>query len=138
MWWMGRLIVPQFITKTTVDELKHSLMLFTGDVIINTYSKSGTTWVQQIVKLLRNDGKEDGTSIADVIPWLEKGKGNPDYHLLESLTRPFYLKNHMPYEITSGPGGLPHTTQAKYIYVACNPKDCAREWRNLKHRCSQR
>ena len=117
------LIVPRFVTQTRVDELKHSLMLCPGDVVVNTYSKSGTTWVQQIVKLLRSDGKEDGTTISDAIAWLDCGDGYPNYRPLENLTRPFYFKSHMPYERC--PGGLPHTTQAKYIYVARNPKDVA-------------
>ena len=120
------LIVPKIVTQRRVDEVKQVLTLSPGDVVINSYQKSGTTWVQHIVKLLRNNGKEDGKIIPEGIPWLEFDAPDKDspYHMpIESLTRPIYLKSHMPYELTLGV--LPHTTQAKYIYIARNPKDVA-------------
>jgi len=119
------LIVPSIITQRRVDEMKRMLTLSPGDVVINSYQKSGTTWVQHIVKLLRNSGKEDGKLIPEAIPWLEfdAPQDSPYHRPIESLTRPIYLKSHMPYELTLGV--LPHTTQAKYIYIARNPKDVA-------------
>ncbi len=41
------------------------------DVYISTYSKSGTTWVQQIVHQLRSGGDTDFEEISCVVPWLE-------------------------------------------------------------------
>lgn len=119
-------IVPRIVTQRRVDEVKRMLTLSPGDVVINSYQKSGTTWVQHIVKLFINGGKEDGKIIPQAIPWLEFDAPDPAhaYHMpIESLTRPIYLKSHMPYELTLGV--LPHTTQAKYIYIARNPKDVA-------------
>lgn len=41
------------------------------DVYISTYSKSGTTWMQQIVHQLRSNGATDFDEISCVVPWLE-------------------------------------------------------------------
>ena len=113
------LLVPLMITQGKVDQVKQKLSLCPGDVIVNTYPKSGTTWVQQILMLLRSGEKDGARDFTSVVPWLETG----DVQMIESLTRPFYLKSHMPYELTLG--GLPHTTPAKYIYIVRNPKDVA-------------
>ena len=100
-----------------------------GDVFIATYPKSGTTWMQQIVKLLRNGGKRDDIKLDKSIPWLEvldsdfgKMLGyTPDMATSSDVISPRAFKSHSPYEHV--PGGLPHTTAAKYIYVMRNPKD---------------
>ena len=41
------------------------------DIIITPYSKSGTTWLQQIVHALRTRGDMDFEDISGVVPWLE-------------------------------------------------------------------
>ena len=41
------------------------------DVFISTYSKSGTTWLQQVVHGLRSGGSMDFDEISGVVPWLE-------------------------------------------------------------------
>ena len=38
------------------------------DIIISTYAKSGTTWLQQIVSQLIFNGAED-LNVADMSPW---------------------------------------------------------------------
>ena len=86
--------------------------------------KSGTTWMQQIVKLLRNGGKRDDIKLDKSIPWLEvldsdfgKMLGyTPDVATSSDAISPRAFKSHLPYE-----HGLPHTTAAKYIYVMRNP-----------------
>ena len=42
-----------------------------SDVFICTYTKSGTTWMQQIVHQLRTGGSMDFDDISVVVPWIE-------------------------------------------------------------------
>jgi len=42
-----------------------------GDVIITPWSKSGTTWIQQIVHGLRSGGDMDFDDISRISPWIE-------------------------------------------------------------------
>ena len=41
------------------------------DLFIATPPKCGTTWLQQIVKLIRNNGVESGVDTDVAIPWFE-------------------------------------------------------------------
>src|SRR4051812_23528306 len=43
-----------------------------SDVLIATFPKCGTTWVQQIVHGLRTRGSMDFEEISLVIPWIER------------------------------------------------------------------
>lgn len=42
-----------------------------SDVIISTYAKSGTTWLQQVAHGVRSGGSMDFAEISDVVPWIE-------------------------------------------------------------------
>ena len=42
-----------------------------SDVFICTYTKSGTTWMQQVVHQLRTGGSMDFDEISVVVPWIE-------------------------------------------------------------------
>lgn len=45
----------------------------------------------------------------------------------EELPSPRTMRVHAPYYLT--PGGVPHTTNIKYVYIARNPKDqCVSHW----------
>ena len=89
------------------------------DVFIDTFPKSGTTWMQQIVKLLRNRGQLDDVRLDRSIPFLdildsEYGQYlgyTPDMAKSSDILSPRVFKSHLPYELV--PGGLPHTTSAK-------------------------
>ena len=113
-------LVPYFIKQEVVDKLK-DFELYPDDVWVVTYPKCGTTWTQQIVRLLRNNGVQDDVRITTAVPWLE---ANFRYSVnVEKLPRPRAFKSHYPYDIF--PCGPPHTTPCRYIYVARNPKDAA-------------
>ena len=115
------ILVPSFIfNQDHLDKLA-SFRLDPSDVWISTFPKSGTTWTQQIVRLIRNKGESDGLRITESVPWLESVKYK-DVNI-STLPTPRAFKSHMPYELM--PCGVPSSTPCKYIYVVRNPKDVA-------------
>ena len=67
------------------------------DIVIATYAKSGTTWMQQIVSQLIFNGAE-GLPVAEMSPWLDlrvppKAVKLP---LVEAQTHRRFLKTHLP------------------------------------------
>ena len=68
--------VMTYITKEKMEPLKH-IELYPDDIFICSYPKSGTTWVQQIVKLLLNDGVDDHQNIHKSIPYIESVSMSP-------------------------------------------------------------
>ena len=50
---------------------KSSFTAKEGDLFIVTFPKCGTTWTQQIAKLVRNHGQEDGMDVDEAFPWIE-------------------------------------------------------------------
>ena len=99
-----------------------AMELFADDVWIVTYPRSGTTWMQQIVRSIRCQGNEE-ILIDQAIPYLEAANSDfvPYKVDLAEVERPRTFKSHMPYNRM--PCGLPKDTPYKYIYVARNPKD---------------
>ena len=115
-------VFPPFVTQQHMDELK-AFPLRLDDVMISCLPKSGTTWLRQITKLIRTNGKENGVKLPDAVPSIETNS-KPFYWVdINNIPSPRTIKTHAPYQMT--PGGLPHTTAAKYIYIARNPKDLA-------------
>jgi hypothetical protein len=110
--------VPPFIDQKRMDELKDWAVL-PDDVYIVTYPKSGTTWTQQIAKLIKNNGVDNGVELATTIKWLAKdGPAS-----CKDVPPPRYLKSHDTYEMIHGVE--PTASPAKYVYIARNPKDVA-------------
>ena len=62
---MDRFRSPQ--ARAVVDEF----VVQPGDVFVATYSKSGTTWMQQVVHQLRTGGDTGFAEISAVVPWIE-------------------------------------------------------------------
>ncbi len=116
------LIVPPYVTQEQVDRLKSSFELYPDDVWISTYPKCGTTWTQQIVRLIRRNGVLEDKKLSFLVPWPEAKEGFPEVNL-DEMPRPRAFKSHFPYHLM--PCGPPHTTPCKYIYVMRNPKDVA-------------
>ena len=98
------------------------------DIWIVTYPKCGTTWAQQIVRLIINRGKEDGLKLDEAVPWVEFFTSIPalgfKYHVdIDKMASPRAFKSHFPYDLM--PCGSPSDTPGKYIYVVRNPRDVA-------------
>lgn len=116
-------LLPPFMTQTHIDLLNHEFQVQDSDVFIVTYLKAGTTWMQQVVQLLANAGKQGDVHLSQAIPWIE-GLFNGSYggtaRLFAAGTPARYFHSHLPTTL------LPYTpTKAKTIYVARNPKDVA-------------
>ena len=47
-----------------------------SDVFVVTYPKCGTTWVQQIMHMLRSNGNMNFGEVTEVIPWDVVALGN--------------------------------------------------------------
>jgi len=88
------------------------------DIIIASYAKSGTTWLQQIIAQLLFNG-EEGIEVAKISPWIdlripEKGI---KLRLIESQTHRRFVKTHLPTD------ALVFSDQAKYIYIGRDGRD---------------
>ncbi len=88
------------------------------DIIIATYAKSGTTWVQQIVAQMLFNGNPD-LAVAEMSPWLDlrvppKAMKLP---LVETQTHRRILKTHLPVD------ALVYSPKAKYIYIGRDGRD---------------
>ena len=94
------------------------------DIFICSYMKSGTTWLQHIVWLITHHGQEYFKGkLTSSIPFLDfQEPGLAEHMKTNNLTRIF--KTHLPQK------WVPYHTEAKYLYVARNPKDILPSWSN--------
>jgi aryl sulfotransferase len=96
-----------------------------GDIIIATYAKSGTTWMQQIVSQLVFDGAE-GIEVAALSPWYDfRLQGAETFDRIKAQTHRRFLKTHLP------ASAMPISSQAKYIYIGRDGRDTA--WSFFNH-----
>ena len=68
-----------------------------SDVIISPWSKSGTTWLQQIVHGLRSDGDMDFDDISRLSPWIEVADALGVDLKADQGWRPRAFKSHYSY-----------------------------------------
>ena len=91
------------------------------DIVIATYGKSGTTWVQQIVSQLLFEGAEE-LPVAEMSPWVDLRVPPKEVKLealeaLEAQTHRRFLKTHLPVD------ALVFSEKAKYIFIARDGRD---------------
>lgn len=93
------------------------------DVFVVTYPRSGTTWTEQIVHLLVNQGEQGEKLITDAVPWVETLPHRPGgiIDFLKTLKGRRLFTSHLPFPLMPRAGN----TSAKFVYVARNPKDVA-------------
>jgi aryl sulfotransferase len=88
------------------------------DIVVATYAKSGTTWMQQILGQLIFDGRAD-VSAGELSPWVDLRV--PPQHvklpMIEAQTNRRFLKTHLPVD------ALVFSPRAKYIYVGRDARD---------------
>lgn len=88
------------------------------DIVIATYAKSGTTWVQQIVSQLIFNG-EEGLNVGEMSPWVDLRVPPKEVKLpaIESQTHRRFLKTHLPVPY------LKFSPKAKYLYIGRDGRD---------------
>ena len=124
---LDQLSLPSFLDFKWIENMKH-MKLRPDDIWIVTYPKCGTTWTQQIVRLIINKGHDYGVVIEEAVPWVEgfsvlPNRGFKYYVDVDKMTSPRAFKSHFPYAMM--PCGLPCNTLGRYINVIRNPKDVA-------------
>jgi aryl sulfotransferase len=88
------------------------------DIVISTYGKSGTTWMQQIIAQLIFNGSEE-IEVGEISPWLDL-RVPPKHVKLEALEQQQhrrFIKTHLPVD------ALVFSPDAKYIYVGRDGRD---------------
>lgn len=98
------------------------------DIFVVSYSKSGSTWVQQIVAQLIWNGTE-GIVLSDVSPWIDCRFPSKEERLeiIGSQTHRRFLKSHLPVDL------LVISPKAKYIYIGRDGRDVL--WSLFNHHC---
>ena len=96
------------------------------DIVIATYAKSGTTWVQQIVSQLIFNGQE-GLEVAEMSPWLDLRVPPKEVKLpeVEAQQHRRFIKTHLPVD------ALVFSPKAKYIYIGRDGRDVV--WSMYNH-----
>ncbi len=96
------------------------------DIIIGTYGKSGTTWMQQIISQLLFDAEEN-LPVSEMSHWVDLRIPPKEVKLpmIEAQTHRRFLKTHLPVD------ALVFSEKAKYIYVGRDGRDIA--WSLFNH-----
>jgi hypothetical protein len=93
----------------------------TGDIVISTRSKSGTTWLQMICALLVFQTAQFPEPLSRLSPWLDRTTAPLDEVIahLEAQPHRRVIKTHTPLD------GIPIDDRATYIVVGRHPLDLA-------------
>jgi aryl sulfotransferase len=95
------------------------------DIVISTYAKSGTTWMQQIVAQLLF-GPDGDLEVAEMSPWLDLRVPPKSVKLpvVEAQTHRRFLKTHLPVD------ALVFSPRAKYLYIGRDARDVVWSFHN--------
>jgi aryl sulfotransferase len=101
-----------------------------GDIIVDTWGKSGTTWMQQIVAQLIWGAPDGFELVGERSPWVDMRiiPFEPMMAGIEAQTDRRSLKSHLPID------ALGISPKAKYIYVGRDARDIV--WSAYNHQAS--
>ena len=96
------------------------------DIVIATWAKSGTTWVQQIVAQWIFDGETEDVPVGDISPWLDFRLPPPEEKLPAVIAQEHrrFLKTHLPRD------AFHLDPSVKHIYIARDGRDAAMSMHN--------
>ncbi|XP_040295542.1 sulfotransferase 1C2-like [Bufo bufo] len=118
--------VPLPETSCEIWEQIYNFQAREDDILIATYPKAGTTWIQEIVDLIMLDGDVEKSMRAPCfikVPFIDlyPKPMPPGVEAANDMESPRLLKTHLPTQL------LPPSfweKNVKVIYVARNVKDC--------------
>jgi len=117
----NRFRLPPFITQDVLDDVSNKFYINDDDIIITTYPRSGTTWMQQIVHLLLNKGVQGERHLEICIPYIERAAALKGIDIFSTMEGRRAFKTHLPFTSDL----YRKNSKAKFIYVVRNPMDCA-------------
>jgi aryl sulfotransferase len=98
------------------------------DIIIASYAKAGTTWMQQIIAQFIFNGDTEGLAVGEISPWVDFRLPPPEYRLdLEAQEHRRFVKTHLPVD------ALVFSPKAKYIYIGRDGRDVVWSFHNMHY-----
>ena len=102
-----------------------------GDIVIATYAKSGTTWMQQLAGQLIFAGAE-GLNIHQMSPWVDLRVLPPEaLAALDGQTHRRFVKTHLPAD------ALVFSPKVKYICIGRDGRDVAWSFHNHHYNATE-
>lgn len=88
------------------------------DIVVSTYGKSGTTWMQQIIAQMIFGGDPE-LAVAEMSPWLDLRVPPKEVKLpeVEAQAHRRFLKTHLPVD------ALVYSPKARYLYIGRDGRD---------------
>lgn len=123
--WFRGVLLQGYLVHPNILQNLDDFDVRNDDVFIITYPKSGTTWTEEIVSLIYNDGnpnKVKNKLLAYRVEHLEVGRPIGHMRHLRKLKSPRLMATHLPLSLI--PKQL-RQAKCKIIYVVRNPKDNA-------------
>ncbi len=104
----------------------NDLVFRDDDIVIATYAKAGTTWMQQIIGQLLFRGDPD-INVAELSPWLDLRVPPKEIKLpeVEAQAHRRFLKTHLPVD------ALVFSPKARYVYIGRDGRDVV--WSMFHH-----
>ncbi|GFY73932.1 sulfotransferase 1E1 [Trichonephila inaurata madagascariensis] len=110
-------MLPSFVMKN-LDHVKN-FTFNDGDILVVSFPKTGTTWLQEIIYSILNGVDETlSQSLEDRFPYLEFMY--PGLKSIQKMEGQRLIKTHLPYSLL--PEDI-HKKNVKILYIMRNPKD---------------
>jgi len=97
-----------------------------NDIVIGTYAKAGTTWMQQMLAQMMFGGDPE-LAVAEMSPWMDLRVPPKEVKLpeVEAQTHRRFVKTHLPVD------ALVFSPKARYVYIGRDARDVV--WSMYNH-----